>query len=108
MPVICLFIRLIVTRRGGPMEPFDALSLRGQGRRLRPLAANVLAHYDLAVTQIRLIANHLNTIFRVDTADGPSYVLRISHPTWRTPADQALEIAWLRALAAETDIGASA
>lgn len=73
---------------------------------MRSLALAALARYDLPGAQIRLIANHLNAIFRVDTLDGRCYALRISHPPWRTAADLELEILWLRALARETTIGA--
>ena len=89
-------------------RPFAQLTPRGQAGRLRRMALTALQHYDLDVRGIRLVANHLNTIFRVDTHDGQPYILRISHPTWRTAEDMRLELLWLQALARDTDIGAPA
>lgn len=88
------------------LRPFAQLTPRGQARRLRRTALTALQHYNLDVRRLRLVTNHLNTIFRVDTHDGQTYLLRISHPTWRTPNDMRLELAWLQALARDTDIGA--
>jgi Ser/Thr protein kinase RdoA (MazF antagonist) len=99
------------------MRSFDALSQRGQGRRLRALAQLALGQYDLRVRRLSLVANHLNAIFRVDTvgaagADanavprGATYALRISHPIWRTAQDLFSELAWLQALARDADLGA--
>ncbi|HUS15559.1 MAG TPA: phosphotransferase, partial [Chloroflexia bacterium] len=85
---------------------FSTLSARGQAYRLRALAYAALPAFAVEPVRVRLISNHLNGIFRVDAADGRAYALRISHPTWRTDADLETEIAWLVALAAETDVGA--
>jgi Ser/Thr protein kinase RdoA (MazF antagonist) len=88
------------------MQPFTTLTPRGQALRLRQMAAAALDHYDLAPRRIRLVANHLNCIFRVDTHDRQTYALRISHPTWRTRDDLRGELLWLAALGRDTDIGA--
>jgi len=39
-----------------------------------------LESYDIEVTRLRLITNSWNCVFRVDTADGTRYALRISLP----------------------------
>jgi Ser/Thr protein kinase RdoA (MazF antagonist) len=88
--------------------PFAQLTPRAQDLRLRRVALLALQQYDLDVWRIRLLTKHLNTIFRVDTHDRHTYVLRISHPTWRTADDMRLELCWLQALARDTDIGAPA
>ncbi|MDQ3326962.1 MAG: phosphotransferase [Chloroflexota bacterium] len=88
------------------MRPFDELTARGQVARLRRMALTALEQYDVEPRRVRLVANNLNGIFRVDTADGRSYALRISHPTWRTGNDLQSEVLWLDALHRETDIGA--
>jgi Ser/Thr protein kinase RdoA (MazF antagonist) len=88
------------------MRPFALLTPRGQGRRLRAMAVRALDAYALDVRAVRLVANHLNAICRVDTRDGRTYALRVSHPTWHSETDLRSELAWLRALAAETEIGA--
>lgn len=80
------------------MKPFDDLTRRGKARRLRALALNALDHYDLDVTRVRLMGNMFNCIFRLDTADGTRYVLRVNLPTNRTPAEIHAEAAWLAAL----------
>lgn len=51
-----------------------------------------------------MVANHLNAIFRVDTADGRTYALRVSHPTWRTAEDMAMELLWLQAIHRDTGL----
>ena len=88
------------------MKAFDALTARGRGLRLREMALAALEHYDVEPRSVRLVANHLNGVFRVDTVDGQTYTLRISHPTWRTIEDLRSELAWLQALHLDTDIGA--
>jgi len=61
------------------------------------LAFRALSRYDLDVAAIRPLANHFNTIFRVDTAD-------CNRPSHRTLADIRSELAWLDALRRETDL----
>jgi Ser/Thr protein kinase RdoA (MazF antagonist) len=87
------------------MKPFDQLTNRGKARRLRKLALNALDQYEFEVADIQLIGMRVNTVFRVRTADGSSYIVRICGPGWRTAVDLQSEIAWLRALSCDTDIG---
>lgn len=83
--------------------PFDDLTHRGQVARLRDLAANALAQYDLGgEPRIKLQLHLANTTFRVTGPDGARYVLRISQPDYRTDAELRSEAAWLHALRAET------
>jgi len=87
------------------MRSFSTLTERGQALRLRRMALAALAHYELPlIKKVRLVANHLNGIFRVDTEDGKVYALRISEPTWRTDDDLQTELRWLQMLACETTI----
>ena len=88
------------------MKAFSELTPRGQAGRLRAVARLALERYDLEPRTIRLVANHLNAIFRVDAADRCSYALRLSHPTWRTDEDLRSELMWLEALHRDTGIGA--
>ena len=87
------------------MRSFSTLTERGQALRLRRMALAALSYYDLPLKQVRLVANHLNGIFRVDTKDGETYALRISDPTWRTDDELQTELHWLQTLARETTIG---
>ena len=86
------------------MRPFSQLTGRGQAQRLRRMALAALSYYGLPLKKVCLVANRLNGIFRVDTEEGETYALRISHPTWCTDDDLQTELHWLQALARETTI----
>jgi len=88
------------------MAPFDDLTPLGKARRLRTLALRALEQYPFQVKNIRLVAIYTNTLFRVWSVSGSSYLLRICRPGWRTDADLRSEVMWLQALNRETDIGA--
>lgn len=62
-----------------------------------------LAAYDLADPQVRLLARHTNTMYRVETTRG-RYVFRVSAPGLRTELEIRSELAWLDALRRETDL----
>jgi Ser/Thr protein kinase RdoA (MazF antagonist) len=86
-------------------KPYSTLTERGQARRLRELAFNALAHYRLKVARLRLVTNDTNGIFRVDTADGRKYILRVTLPTGGHTLDHVTaEMDWLAALARDTDL----
>lgn len=87
---------------------YDMLTPRGKGRRLRQLALNALTHYSASIRELRFMGLHTNALFRVRSRRGARFVLRICKPGWRTETDLASEVAWLAALAEETDIGAPA
>lgn len=87
------------------MRPFSTLTERGKALRLHRMALTALSHYELPLKKVRLVANHLNGIFRVDGEDGEVYALRISEPTWRTDNELQAELRWLQTLASETTIG---
>jgi Ser/Thr protein kinase RdoA (MazF antagonist) len=89
------------------MKPFYELTNRGRALRLRRMALVALERYDLAVERVRLIDNDLNGIFRVDTAGGRKYVLRVCLPE---PGGHSLEeirseAMWLAALRRDTGLG---
>jgi Ser/Thr protein kinase RdoA (MazF antagonist) len=83
---------------------FDDLTEVGRQRRLRALAVDALRAYDLEVVRCTFVARAFNTVFRVDTADGARYALRMS-PSLRIHADgcEELEAAWVTAL--RNDVG---
>ncbi len=86
-------------------KPYYDLTSRGRALRLRRLALKALEQYDLDVTHVRLITNEFNAIFRVDTATGEKYVLRITLPESGHNLDSArAEMAWLDALNRDTDL----
>jgi Ser/Thr protein kinase RdoA (MazF antagonist) len=87
------------------MKPYSTLTVRGQARRLRALALNALAHYQLDVTRLRLVTNDMNGIFRVDTQDGGKYILRVTAPEGGHTRDHVTaEMDWLLALGRDTDL----
>ena len=73
-------------------------------RRLGRLARRALAAYDLDVARLSKLAVSQNWIFRVDARDGRRFVVRVNRPGMRTPLDIASEMAWLDALARDTDL----
>lgn len=86
-------------------KPYSVLSVRGQARRLRELALNALAYYELDVVHLRLVTNDMNGIFRVDTRDGQKYILRVTLPEGGHNLDHvAAEMDWLAALVRDTDL----
>jgi Ser/Thr protein kinase RdoA (MazF antagonist) len=88
------------------MITFEQLSMRGKTRRLRPLAASALKAYDLEIRNLRLVGAFTNTLFRAYTPAGPSYLVRICAPGWRSETDLLSEVAWLQALSQAPEIGA--
>lgn len=86
------------------MRPFAELTNRGKSRRLARLARAALADYDLDVARIRCLARDTNTIFRVDTSDGRRFALRVATSPDDTEVDTEAEVAWLEALARDTDL----
>jgi Ser/Thr protein kinase RdoA (MazF antagonist) len=85
-------------------KPFEQLTKRGQGRRLRSLVINALEQYDFDVSDIQLVGLFTNAIFRLRTKNGQSYIMRVCTPGWRTKTDLISEIMWLQALSNDTDI----
>jgi Ser/Thr protein kinase RdoA (MazF antagonist) len=88
------------------LSPYDRLTRLGQARRLRRAAEAALATFDLDVAELGLLGTFTNTLFRVRSAAGASYVVRCSAPGWRTETDLNSEALWLEALARDTEIGA--
>ncbi|MCB2222966.1 MAG: phosphotransferase [Actinobacteria bacterium] len=88
------------------MQDYTALTPVGQARRLRRVVAAALAHYDLEPARLRLLSNDTNGVFRLDTAAGGKYVVRVGlgGDIGHAPEQVAAETGWLAALAADTDI----
>jgi Ser/Thr protein kinase RdoA (MazF antagonist) len=86
------------------MQPYDQLTNRGKLSRLRHLAMVGLSHYDLNDPQITYHGFETNLMFRVTTAVGERFMLRLAYPGWRALADLQSEALWVNALTRETDI----
>ena len=85
------------------MKKWEELTERGQIRRLRPLALAALSSFPITPTRLRLVGGFTNIIFRVETDRGP-YALRVDLHQDHSDEDVINELAWLAALAAETDL----
>jgi len=90
--------------RGPELEErdFGRLSRRAQIARFRQLAEVALATYDLPPVRLTLLAHLYNTTFRVDTASGQRYMLRIHRSGTPTVESVGAEMAWLAALRRDT------
>lgn len=83
---------------------FDRLTPAGQLRRLHDLAAAALTHFDLVDPVITYHTFATNLLYRVTTAGGERFMLRLAAPGWRTLVDLQSEALWLAALAHESTI----
>jgi Ser/Thr protein kinase RdoA (MazF antagonist) len=72
--------------------------------RLRQAGRQALAQFGIDRATLRLLRHEHNTTFRVDT-DRASFVLRIHRPDGHAPETVASELAWLRALGNDSDLG---
>ena len=86
------------------MKDFEELTTRGRARRLRRLALNALADYELSRARFRLVTNSFNGIFRLDTDEGEKYIVRVCLPEERLLVEIQSEMAWLAALRRDTDL----
>ena len=89
------------------MKPLHALTQIGRGRRLRPIAQQLLAgEYGIESAQLKQITEASNTIFRVSPDEANDCVLRMTAPKSCHGADEIRsEVAWLLALDQDTDLG---
>lgn len=85
-------------------DSFERLSRRAQIEGLRQLARVALAAYDLGAARLTLLSHLFNTTFRVDTAAGQRYVLRIHRAGAPTVESVGAELAWLQALRRDTNL----
>jgi Ser/Thr protein kinase RdoA (MazF antagonist) len=88
-----------VSQRG-----FSDLTDAGRIRRLRRLAHAAVSRYPIGMTRLRFAAAQTNVTFRVDTKEGRAFALRISTSLEDSDVDVASEMAWLGALARESDV----
>lgn len=86
------------------MRPYGELTDAGKLGRLRALASAALRHYDIARPTLTFHAFATNVLYRVTTASGERFVLRLAVPGWRTLEDHLAEAAWLDALDRETSV----
>ena len=63
-----------------------------------------LQDYPITATSVRLLWHGYNTSFQVDTGDGRRFAMRINVGNPKSPAALAAELAWLAALADDSDV----
>ncbi|TNE49287.1 MAG: hypothetical protein EP343_12275 [Deltaproteobacteria bacterium] len=85
------------------MKPFYELTEVGRARRLRAIAYKALQSYNFQVTGLKLLCNEYNCVFRVDTACGNTYALRICKPQAARERTLSLEASWLYELGSSAD-----
>lgn len=74
---------------------------------MRPLAEAALHEYDIAVRRISFVGGFTNAIYRVDAANG-TFALRIDYMQDHSDENVQVELEWLAALNAETDLDVAA
>ena len=74
------------------MKPYSELTRLGKARRLRDVAFKALAYYDLEIVRLELVDIFTSALFRVRTARGESYAVRLCAPGWRTDRDIRSEV----------------
>lgn len=86
------------------MRPFAELTTRGQVGRLRALGRNALLRFGLpADLPLELLGHAENTTFRVAHA-GETFMLRVHRLKYHDAPEIQSELAWLDALAQDTDL----
>jgi Ser/Thr protein kinase RdoA (MazF antagonist) len=89
------------------MKPYSQLTRLGKIRRLRQVAVRAMDHYALDVEWVRFFVTHTNTLFRVRTTAGETYVLRVYTEEDTSLNDNRVEIFWLNRLINDTDLEVS-
>ena len=85
-------------------RPFAELTDRAQVHRLRRVASDALSSYPVEPTRLRLLRHDFNTTFRLDTASGDTFAVRIGLNHRKSTPALAAEMAWLAAIDRDTDV----
>ena len=91
-------------KQGHSERALEQLPPRTQIRLMRQIALDALSAYDLPPLRLTLIAHMFNTTFRVDTATGQRYMLRINRAGAPTVESVGAELDWLIALRRDTPL----
>ena len=89
---------------GSRLAPFDALTHRGQARRLRRLARAALRDYPIRVDRLALLQYEDNAVYQVTTGAGERFILRVGAAGGHGLPEQRAELRWLDALGRDTDL----
>jgi Ser/Thr protein kinase RdoA (MazF antagonist) len=77
------------------MTSFDAMTSEQQVASLADCVTELLARYDLGPCDFESINHEYNSTFKVATADGTRYALRVNVNSHRTVANLAAEVQWV-------------
>jgi Ser/Thr protein kinase RdoA (MazF antagonist) len=88
------------------MQSYSDLTPAGKLRRLHNLALAAIAQYDLDRPEIVYHGFDTNLLYRVTSASGERFMLRLAYPGWRTLQDLQSEAMWLEAIRRDTSITA--
>lgn len=86
------------------MKPYNNLSRMAKLRLLHSLAVTALARYDLKDPEIAFFGYQTNLLYRVTSASGERFMLRLATPGWRAFEDLRSEAMWLSALIRDTPL----
>ena len=84
--------------------PFEALTHRGQTRRLRHLALAALRDYPIGVTRLELLQYEDNAVYQATTGAGEQFILRVGAADGHSVPEQRAELLWLQALGRDTGL----
>jgi len=90
--------------RSTRLAPFDALTHRGQARRLRHIAIAALRDYPIEVARIALLQYEDNAVYEVTSGAGGRFILRVGAADGHGVAELRAELLWLDALRRDTDL----
>jgi Ser/Thr protein kinase RdoA (MazF antagonist) len=85
-------------------EPVTERERQPTTSQLRRLARAPLEQHGVAVGRLRWMGEHSNHLFRCDTTTGDRLVVRVCLSDGRSDAELDSELAWLKALARDTDL----
>ena len=95
--------RIIDVSHGADMSDFSTLSTDEQTSRLEKLARSALEQFEVEPSELTVLSTAWNTVFRVDTAEGERYVIRVCLPFFTENAGRE-EVEYMAGVAANTDI----
>jgi Ser/Thr protein kinase RdoA (MazF antagonist) len=83
------------------MPGFYELTPAEQGERVAALARGALGGWNLDARELTLLKYRENAVFRVTTADGTRYAIRVHRAGYHSDAELKSELQWMRALSAD-------
>ena len=85
-------------------RPFGELTHRQQLNLLRPIAREFATRFGHANAEINCINHGFNTTFKLTTAQGVRYAMRININSFRSDGETNFEVNWVKSIGEETDI----